>query len=84
MTKKEIMKRYLNEKVDFAGFRKEVKNSWLKDRPKSELVYNGLTHKYFYKLSEEAIKLAGYKFPDSDRTYQTVSKVTEELIFENL
>lgn len=84
MTKKEIMKRYLAERVDFEGLRNDVKNSWLKDRPKSEIPYNGITGKYFYKLGEEAIKVAGYKFPDSDRTYLTLFEVTKELIFENL
>lgn len=84
MTKKEIMKRYLAERVDFDGLRNDVKNSWLKDRPKSEIPYNGITGKYFGKFDEEAIKAAGYKFPDSDRTYLTLFDVTKELIHENL
>lgn len=84
MTKKEIMKKYLAERVDFEGLRNDVKNSWLKDRSKSEIPYNGITGKYFDKLSEEAIKVAGYKFPDSDRTCLTLFEVTRDLIIENL
>lgn len=82
MSKKAKVKNYLRENVDFAGFKAEVKNSWLANRPISELRYNGVTSKYFYEKSKEAVKLAGYKHPESDRTWLTVNNVIAELIAE--
>lgn len=82
MNKKAQVKNYLRENVDFTGFKAEVKNSWLANRPISELRYNGVTSKYFYEKSKEAVKLAGYKYPESDRTWLTVNDVIAELIAE--
>lgn len=82
MNKKAKVKNYLRENVDFEGFKAEVKNSWLATRPITELRYNGLTNKYFYEKSKEAITIAGYKYPESDQTWTTVDNVIAELIKE--
>lgn len=82
MNKKAQVKNYLRDNVDFAGFKADVKNSWLANRPISELRYNGVTSKYFYEKSKEAVNLAGYKYPESDRTWLTVDGVIAELITE--
>lgn len=82
MSKKAKVKNYLRKNVDFTGFKAEVQNSWLASRPISELKYNGVTNKYFYEKSKEAVKLAGYKYPESDRTCLTVNDVIAELITE--
>lgn len=83
MSKKTILKNYLKNKVDFNELQKEYNNSWLKNKPIEWLFSNGLLSKFFtYDLIIEGIKKAGYKHPDSDRTFITVENIKKELILE--
>lgn len=82
MNKKQIAKKYLREHVDFAGLAYEWKHSWLASKPKEWLFTNGLTFQYFYEHQKKAIEVAGYKYPDSDRTLLTMDDIKRELIQE--
>ena len=81
--KKEFTKEYLASRVDFLALNKEYKNSWLVSKPNSWLYGNGIVSKYFnYKLLKEAIGKAGYKYPESERTWNTILDIQKELINE--
>ena len=83
MTKKSVVKKYLKNKIDFQNLKTEWQNSWLKDKPKSWLLSNGLASKYCnHDLMAQAIEQAEYKNKHSDRTWQTVEDVRNELIME--
>lgn len=80
--KKKIMKDYLAKNVDFDGLVMEYKDSWIATKPKSWLYGNGMVNKYFYEPTKKAMEVAGYKYPDSDRTWNTALDVQRELIDE--
>lgn len=84
MTKRAIAKKYLRENVDFEGLRYEWKNSWLADKPKEWLFSNGLVFSYFYDHEKKAVEIAGYKYPSSERTWETMRTIEKELIREKV
>ena len=81
--KKKFVKDYLSTRVDFDGLKKEYSVSWLSNKPKSWLYGNGIISKYFtFNLLKEAIEKAGYKYPESDRTWFIILDIQEELLNE--
>lgn len=85
MTKKDKAKKFLKNKIDFQSLKTEWRNSWLKEKPKEWLLSNGLASKYCnYDLMVAAIDHAGYKNKESDRTWQVIENVRNELIIENV
>ena len=81
--KKKFVKDYLSTRVDFASLKKEYSSSWLASKPTSWLYGNGIISKYFtFNLLKEAIEKAGYKYPESDRTWLTILEIQEELLNE--
>lgn len=83
MSKKSMLKSYLRDQVDFDRLEYEWRNSWLYNKPHYWLYSNGLAHNAFnYKLCHEAIAYAKYAYPKSDRTWETLEVVKNELIDE--
>lgn len=83
VNKKKIAKEYLRTRVDFEALKKEYKNSWLINKPHTWLYGNGIVSMYFtHKLITEAIEKAGYKYPESDRTWATILDIQRELLNE--
>lgn len=85
MTKKNELKKYLSERVNFNGLYDEWQDSWLVDKPKEWLYSNGLVQKYFnYDLIMKGLEEVGYKYPSSDRTWKTIIDIRKELIDERI
>lgn len=79
--KKEFVKSYLYNRVNFKSLKSEYENSWLVNKPKSWFYGNGIVSKHFnHSLVSEAIEKAGYKYPNSDRTWLTIIEIQKELI----
>lgn len=85
MTKQSIMKNFLESNIDFNKLQEEKDNSWMYNHSPKEFFYNGLVSNYAtFNLIKEAISNAGYKFPNSNRTWETADKVVRELIIKNI
>lgn len=85
MSKKNIMKNFLKESINFEALQNEKNNSWLKNRSAQEFSYNGIVANYFsYDLMCKAVKKANYKYPNSDRVWAIGIDVTRELVLENI
>lgn len=84
MNKKQIAKKIINDNIDYLSLKRDINNSWIKGESAEMLSGNGLVHNYFYRWQLEAIKKAGYKFPRSDRTWETMHEIVIELLQENI
>lgn len=84
MNKKQIAKKFINDKINYHTLKHDINNSWIKGQSAEMLACNGLVHNYFYKWQLEAIKKAGYKFPQSDKTWGTMHDIVIELLRENI
>ena len=84
MNKKQIAKKYINDNVDYFSLKHDINNSWIKGQNARMLACNGLVHNYFYIWQLKAIEKAGYKFPQSDKTWETMHQIVIELLQENI
>lgn len=82
MNKKQIAKQYIKNHVDFIGLKRDIKNSWIKTHSAELLSGNGLIFNYFYDIELKAIEVANYKYPKSDRTWETITSIRIELLKE--
>jgi len=82
--KQKIVKEYLENNVNFSKLQQRKNESWLKNKHRSWLYNNGIAFTEFYEYEKKAIILAGYKYPNSDRTWTTVQGIREKLILEKI
>lgn len=82
MNKKQIAKQYIKNHVDFIGLKRDIRNSWIKGQSAEMLAGNGLIFNYFYDIELKAIKVVNYKYPKSDRTWETITSIRIELLKE--
>lgn len=80
MTKKQIMKDYFIENVDFSSLKESYNDSWLLNKPFSWLYQNGIVGAHFFKHTKQAMQVAGYVYPDNDRNHETAHAVTIEIL----
>ncbi|AIX12540.1 hypothetical protein WRP3_037 [Lactococcus phage WRP3] len=84
MNKKQIAKKIINDNIDYFTLKRDINNSWLKGQNAEMLACNGLIHNYFYQWQLKAIEKAGYKFPQSNKTWGTMHDIVIELLRENI
>ncbi|ARM67610.1 hypothetical protein LW81_040 [Lactococcus phage LW81] len=84
MNKKQIAKKYINDNINYHNLKNDINNSWIKGESAEMLSGNGLIHNYFYIWQLKAIEKAGYKYPRSDKTWETMHKIVIELLQENI
>ena len=84
MSKKQMIRRYLLDNVDLFALKRDYHDSWLIKKPFNWLYNSGIVSTHFnYTLMKKAIEYAGYKYPDSDRTWLTAIEARNEIIEEN-
>lgn len=84
MNKKQIAKKFINDNIDYFNLKRDINNSWIKGQSAEMLACNGLVHNYFYRWQLKAIKKAGYKYPQSNKTWSTMHEIVIELLQENI
>lgn len=82
-SKKDKMRKYLEENIDFDGIQKAKDKSWFKNESIRSHTGNGIIFDKVYKHQKNAIEFVGYNNPTSDKTWNTVIDVTRELIIKH-
>lgn len=88
MSKLDKMRKYLEQAIEINMQSLEE----IKQQPKSQIEFMGGVREWYrctgcsnyYKEIVQAIKTAGYKYPDSDSVWEKAEQVKDEIVREKL